>query len=113
MIFLILVLIFLILLAFDIYDVGFDMDAIGFYIENIAFLYSLYWQWWSFRSAVAQLLVWKGLNSEVRVQSHMIFCLIHPKPLDSYENSQSHNNIETIFVTFASTLGNGEWTLIV
>ena len=59
----------LILLAFDIYDVGFDMDAIGFYIENIAFLYSLYWQWWSFRSAVAQLLVWKGLNSEVRVQS--------------------------------------------
>ena len=59
----------LILLAFDIYDVGFDMDAIGFYIENIAFWYSLYWQWWSFRSAVAQLLVWKGLNSEVRVQS--------------------------------------------
>ena len=95
------------------------MDAIGFYIENIAFLYSLYWQWWSFRSAVAQLLVWKGLNSEVRVQSlgrqnfHMIFCLIHPKPLDSYENSQSHNNIETIFVTFASSLGSGEWTLIV
>ena len=40
---------------------------------------------------MAQLLVWKGLNSEVRVQSlgrknfHMIFWLIQPKPLDSYE----------------------------